>query len=366
MNPRTIPFAAISLLFASTLATPILHAQETVLVTLKLIKSSGAAASVPVALHFPATCAACSVIDDPAYARQNTREVILAMRVSKSTALPLEITTPAGSFRRVLLETVDLPFSATATGMVVTLPAQIADRPDSGELQTHLYWPGIELRFEHADPARRAGDYATGTFPLTERRAAQNLEFGLLEAIRRLGLDHYVDDDNLGRLFLMGFDTNYPHGHLDSPPHFHLSFWLPTFHGTGTITPHLYLTPQGLISHSITGPYRVPTVQNEDYLPGIPFHVVDSLGHPIYTLTITHAGALTFARFDGPTCTLTPIPNGPQPGFASGTTVTCPNFPPLTVQVEDDLTQGEIHEIINNHPAATYHYDPDSGLQTYP
>ncbi len=33
------------------------------------------------------------------------------------------------------------------------------------------------LRFEHADPARRAGDYATGLFPTVQRAAANVLEF---------------------------------------------------------------------------------------------------------------------------------------------------------------------------------------------
>jgi hypothetical protein len=51
---------------------------------------------------------------------------------------------------------------------------------------------GMTTRFEHADPVRRAGAYATGTFPAVERQAANNLTFALREVVRRLDLGTYV------------------------------------------------------------------------------------------------------------------------------------------------------------------------------
>jgi hypothetical protein len=329
----------------------------TVLVTLKLMKTASAPAELPVRLEFPASCAACQAVDDPAYARQNSREAVLAMRVPLSTALELRVSTDARAFRRVLLETTDLAFAHDANGLSFTLPAQIADRPDSGELQTHLYWQGVELRFEHADPARRAGDYATGEFPAVQRQAAANLEFGLLEAIRRLGLDHYVDDENLGRLFLMGFDTNYPHGHRDSPPHFHLALWLPNYKGTGSMIPHLYLTPEGLISHSLAGAYRAPLGMPLDFQPGKAFTAFDNLGRPVFSLTITPEGWLTLGRLDGQQCALKPVGHG----FASGVAVACPSFAPLSVSAEDDLDAATLRESVDGKIAAAWRYDPDCG-----
>jgi hypothetical protein len=157
----------------------------------------------------------------------------------------------------------DLQFQQDPKRLSFTLPSQIADRVNPGEFQSHLYWPGVELRLEHADPARRAGDYSTGEFPTVQRQAASNLEFGLLEAIRRLGLDHDVDDQNLGRLFLMGFDTNYPHGHHDSPPHFHLALWLSDYRAYGSLIPHFYLTSEGLIKNSVVTPYPWPIKPSE-------------------------------------------------------------------------------------------------------
>jgi hypothetical protein len=44
------------------------------------------------------------------------------------------------------------------------------------------------LRFEHADPARLAGDYAGKPLPKVQREAANVLEFAEREAIREIGL----------------------------------------------------------------------------------------------------------------------------------------------------------------------------------
>ncbi|MBB6142987.1 hypothetical protein HNQ77_000931 [Silvibacterium bohemicum] len=336
-------------------------AESTVLVTLKLVKTTTAPADLPVAIDFPSTCKACQLVEDPAYARQNTREVILAMRVPVSTPIPLRVRTDASAFRRVTLETVDLSFERSSGGLRFIVPSQIADRVNSGEFQTHLYWQGVELRLEHGDPARRAGDYTEGVFPDVQRRAASNLEFGLLEAIRRLGLDHYVDDQNLGRLFLMGFDTNYPHGHHDSPPHFHLALWLPNYRGGASLIPHFYLTPQGLIANSIVMPYDWP-IKSAEYKAGESFSVTDMLVRPVYSLTITPEGWLNIARFDGAQCSLQPLATG----FDSGVKVACPNFSPFSIQVDDDISSGQIRESIDGEKSKIFYYDPDTGALLQP
>lgn len=196
---------------------------------------------------------------------------------------------------------------------------------------------------------------------MKQRAAAANLEFGLLEAIRRLGLDHYVDDENLGRLFLMGFDTNYPHGHLDSPPHMHLTLWLPNYHATGSAIPHIYLTDEGLISHSLVGIFH-GSIPSQDYKPNDKFIAADNLGRPIFTLTITPEGWLNFARFDGATCAIVPTGHG----FDTGTKVSCPSFPPVNIAVEDDLTHGAIQVHVDGALAESFLYDSDTGLVLQP
>jgi hypothetical protein len=350
-----------SIIFCAFLVAPLARTEDDVLVTLKLVKTANARANVPIKVGFPLTCGTCKVVDDPAYARQNLREVILAVRIPRSTSIRLQLSTDAAAFQRVVLETMDLAFQATQSSLSFTVPSQVADRVNSGEFQTHLYWPGVELRFEHGDPARRAGDYSSGEFPAVQRKAASNLEFGLLEAIRRLGLDHYVDDQNLGRLFLMGFDTNYPHGHLDSPPHIHLTLWLPNYEGTNSEIPHTYLTADGLISHSTVAIYKSP-MPFQDYKPGMPFVAIDDLGRPIFSLTITSEGWLDIGRFDGKTCNLVPTGHG----FDSGIKVSCPDFPTLTLHVDDDMTMGEIREVIDDKAITIFHYDPHTGALLQP
>lgn len=343
------------------LAAPIARAEDTVLVTLKLVKS--VSAPLPVRVEFRNICSVCATVEDPAYSRQNAREIVLAVRLPKSTSIDLRILTRPDAIRRVLLETTDLAFTRQSTGLDFTVPSQFADRINSGEFQTHLYWPGVELRFEHADPERRAGNYATGDFPLIQRQAAANLEFGLLDAIGKLGIDHYVDSQNLGRLWLMGFDTDYPHGHLDSPPHLHLAMWLLGYHGVGSMMPHLYISPQGLITHSLVGQSGwANQLESMDYTANQPFTPMDRLGRPVFTLTITQEGWLTLSRPDGLSCALQPLASG----FQSGVKVGCSGFPIDAIQVEDDLAKAEIRETVNAVPAATFHYDSDTGALLQP
>ncbi len=336
--------------------TPAALCEEGVLVTLKLTKTDNAPAAVATKIGFSSACTTCSVVDDQAYARQNAREVILAIRIPRSQPIDLKIATDTSAFRRVTLETVDLPFSKDFGNLRFIVPAQIADRVNSGEFQTHLYWPGIELRLEHGDPTRRAGDYATGDFPSLQRQAASNLEFGLLEAIKRLGLDHYVDDQNLGKLFIMGFDTNFPHGHHDSPAHFHLALWLPNYRGGGSLIPHFYLSPKGRIVNSLVMPYDWP-LKAAEYKAGEPFTASDMLTRPVYSMTITPEGWLNLTRFDGQKCSLKPIGDG----FDSGIEIRCPSFPPMSIKVEDDIEHGQIREVIDGRRTQVFHYDPDTG-----
>ena len=73
---------------------------------------------------------------------------------------------------------------AFSSAQWVALPPVPADAVTAGEVATHIVEPGMVLRFEHADPARRAGDYAGGRFPAVERAAAELLHNPLIERIR--------------------------------------------------------------------------------------------------------------------------------------------------------------------------------------
>ena len=331
---------------------------NTVLVTLRLVKMHSASQSVPVSLSFPASCTDCVAVHAPEYERQNEKEIILAFRIPKSLAIHVNVATESAMIKRVLLEETDLSFSREATGIGVEIPPQIADRVNSGEYQTHLFWRGVELRLEHGDSARKAGAYARDSFPALQRQAASNIEFGLLEAIFRLGLNSYVDDENLGRLFLMGFDTNYPHGHEDYPPHFHLALWLASYKATGSTIPHIYLSSTGSVINSTVGVYGwKDSPMGKTFSLGESFTSIDALGRPVFTITPEKDGSIGLARFDGVQCKLVPIGTG----FGQGGVLNCPAFPPVSVRAEDDIEHGLITESMDGKIARQFHYDPDSG-----
>ena len=99
-----------------------------------------------------------------------------------------------------------------------------------------------------------------------------------------------------------------------------------------------------------------------DHAANKPFTPMDKLGRPVFTLTITREGGLTLARPDGLSCALQPLASG----FHSGVKVTCAGFTPDAIQVEGDLAKAEIRETINGVPAATFHFDFDTGALLQP
>lgn len=328
---------------------------QQVLITLALMKQGSAPKSMPYSIVFHNSCTECEGVNDDAYAKQDAREIIVAMRVPRSTQLPLVVKVEPSAIRRILIEGSDLAFTRVADGLSMTLPAQAEDRINSGEFQTHLYWPGIDLRFEHADPERRSGKYADGPWPAVERQAAANLEFAQREAIRMLGLGSYVASQNIGTIDLMGFDTNDPHGHEDWPPHMHMILWWPTVKGTGSLVAHYYISPRGLLTHTIAGPIGAIGVQAE-FPIGSTFTDTDINGDGIYSHTVTQDGWLGLGRAGGSKCLVKPAGSG----FQDDAIVECPGFASRRVRVDDDVDKGVLRVWIGD-STETYRYDADSG-----
>ena len=65
-----------------------------------------------------------------------------------------------------------------------------------------------------------AGPYAGYPFPTNEIKAADNFVFAVREALPLLGLDR--PEAMEGSVWLGTFDSNFPNGHTDFPPHFHV------------------------------------------------------------------------------------------------------------------------------------------------
>jgi len=299
-------------------------------------------------------------VSDTAYHGENPREIYFHVSVPTNRAVIPNIRVDVGgtAIRDVIVEKNRVRFTAAAGVVTFDLPVVFRARSSTVEVQTSLEWPGMVLRIEHAFPERRAGKYATGEFPGVQRAAALNLEFGLREAIRELKLDREVASRGLGKIHLMGFDTNDPLGHEDYPPHIHLILRWPNF--AGSQAPHYYINGEGRllpdISVTIDG---MPHIAATHFGRGVWLPAIDYLGEALYETLVADDGGLTLRRPGGAACTLKPSDAGDR-GFASGAVADCGSSAVYRVQASDDTELGEIHVHVNSRPAEVYRYDVDT------
>ncbi len=346
-----------SLLLAS--ATPALasdadaDAIDRVRIVLKFVKREAA----PAIRFDPASCPACRPVATPLFDADNLRETVIALEVPRRRSLELVFRAAPAAVRRVILESGDVPFRAQRGGIVVAIPPVAGDAITAAEVATHIVEPGMVLRFEHADPARRAGAYATGPFPVVQRRAADHLEFAEREVVRQLDLGTEVERDGLGSIQIMGFDTNAPHGHVDAPPHVHMHLRWPD--DTGTQIGHFYIGPDGLLTHNVVGVKGIGGVQRR-FGRGETFTTIGRDGREVYSHRITPEGWLTIGRPGTAPCILRPAGHG---GFDTGALVACPGQAPVRITVTDDpgvltVVTGTITEV--------FRYDVDTGALLSP
>ena len=78
----------------------------------------------------------------------------------------------------------------------------------------------VSTSLAHHLEGMQAGPYAKYHFPSNEARAVANFVFALREGFRRVGFDR--KEAFFGRIWLGGFDSNFPGGHTDFPPHLHI------------------------------------------------------------------------------------------------------------------------------------------------
>jgi hypothetical protein len=303
----------------------------------------------------PPDCAGCVVLSGTPYQGRNRRELFFHARVPANQPILRGVLVRTDTaVACVIVEKQRVPFSAEAGAVRFDLPVAVKARSSTMEVQTHLEWPGIVLRVEHAFPDRRAGKYATGRWPAVERAAALHLEFGLREAIRALGLDREVADKGLGKLHLMGFDTNNPLGHEDYPPHIHLILRWPHF--AGSQAPHFYLSEKGRLRGTMVTIDGMPHIAATTVPDGRSLPAVDYLGNTLYETVVTEDGGLMLRRPGGKSCRLEPEGDG----FASGARVACDGREAITVRASDDTDRGELRVTVGAVAPEVYRYDVDT------
>ncbi|MGB6431742.1 MAG: hypothetical protein WBF06_14240 [Candidatus Acidiferrales bacterium] len=335
---------------------------DTTIVGIKLMKSQRGAPATHATIDVPADCPQCSVLHGPFYEGQNAWEVFFYLRVptSEKSISGIRVDPGGVAVRAVIVEKDSIPFSQHGNFIDFELPVNPRERSSTLELQTMLEWPGLTVRIEHAYKDRRAGPYAKGPWPGTERQAALNLEFGLREAIRFLGLDQEVYSQGLGTIHLMGFDTNYPLGHEDSPPHIHIILRWPHF--AGSQAPHLYLTSAGLLRGTVVTVDGLPDIGKTTVPDGTPFPAMDYLGQEVYRTTVEHDGTLLIERpgTKPAACRLSPAESASRIGFAAGVTVHCDGAADAHVRALDNTELGELQVWVNSNPPEDYRYSPDT------
>ena len=361
-DPRRILGGAACLLLASyfvpTTATG--QAPSLAVVGIKLIKSTADQSTHSFQVQLPTDCGECSLVNDPAYRGENPREIYFHVRVPSKQPIIRNIVVDVGAcaIGAVIVEKNRIPFTRDGGVVQFDLPVAPRARSSTVEVQTSLEWPGIVLRIEHAFPERRAGKYAAGEFPGIQRAAALNLEFGLREAIRDLKLDQEVASRGLGKLHLMGFDTNNPLGHEDYPPHIHLILRWPNF--AGSQAPHYYLGANGRllpdVSVTIDG---MPHIAVSHFGQGTWLPAIDYPGETLYETLIGDHGEFTLRRPGAASCTLRPS-EAAERGFANGVAVTCSSGAVYHVHAVDNTELGEVRVSVNSDAAEVYRYDVDT------
>jgi hypothetical protein len=337
----------------------------TTIVGIKLMKSQRGAIAAHAAIEAPADCAQCTVLHGPFYEGQNSWEIFFYLRVpiAEKTISGIRVRSGGIAVRAVIVEKNSIPFAQHGNSVEFDLPVDPRERSSTLELQTNLEWPGLTVRIEHAYKDRRAGTYAKGAWPATERQAALNLEFGLREAIRSLGLDQEVYTQGLGTIHLMGFDTNDPLGHEDSPPHIHIILRWPHF--AGSQAPHLYLTSVGLIHGDVVTVDGLPDLAKTTVPDGTAFPAIDYLGQETYQITVERDGTLLLERpgTKSAACHLYPTQSAQSAtkiGFAAGVTVRCDGATAIHVHALDNTELGELQVWIDSNAPEVYRYSPDT------
>ena len=340
----------------------------------KVLKTAGAG-TVDWAVELPADCRGCRLENNAFTSGQNAREFyfhfIAPGPPDKISALQIKV--DPSKVRSVLVGHRRVSFERRRDRIVLDAPANgplLSDLADFHTLPsyapgdvtdryTYLDTPSVQTRIEHADKERRAGPYAKGPWPATQRQAALNLEFGAREAIVALGIDRTIRERGFGTILLMGFDTNYPtlspdEAHDDDPPHWHMHFsWShdPVIRQIG----HFYIGTDGLLTENLVS--DVTTKDLTHYARGASHETRTESGSLLYRQTVTPQGFFNLSADQG-SCQLQPVAQG----FQSGVDVLCTvGGYHHRVRAEDDVDAGRIRVFVDDRLREEHMYDVDSG-----
>ncbi|MDO4856552.1 MAG: hypothetical protein Q4A17_01235 [Thermoguttaceae bacterium] len=99
-------------------------------------------------------------------------------------------------------------------------------RMNAGRTPTHFsgtlpHFGAVEVCVFHNVPGVQAGPYRGLPYPEPQIQAHLNFMFASLEMMREMGFTDSAEAVK-GQINIYGFETNFPNGHVDFPPHFHI------------------------------------------------------------------------------------------------------------------------------------------------
>lgn len=288
--------------------------------------------------------------EDPRYCTDNPFETILCLIVPEMTEQILQFQL-AAPVRRVVLGNNDLAFETTRDSLTITLPPLSKHTDRTADMHMIVPFEGVDLRVEVPNELQANGKYSTDDFPNKARQAATVLEFALLEAVQRLGLDQTIGQGPCGPIYIMGFDTNNPCGHTDWPPHVHLHMARPSL---GAPIGHYYFDDNLRVSHNAMYA-RGSGVPKDTFREGEHCPHLAPDGSVLFDLMITQDGGFELADADGRTVRIAALSDGFDRGArvlaGEGTTI-----------IKADLKIGTGEVVMTRDGAATgYLYDQDTG-----
>ena len=214
----------------------------------------------------------------------------------------------------------------------------------------------VSSSLSHHLEGMQAGPYKDYPFPSNEVKAVANFVFALREGFRRIGFDRKEAFD--GRIWLGGFDSNFPNGHNDFPPHFHL---IPSARD-GTQVHHFYVDPKDgrITSDCYQDMSCVMDVWDRvtTFRPGDTFPAYDGHGHVAFRVKLLSNGTGLEVVLNGSTQRFRIAGERPC-DFVDVLLPQADSWRAVkTVAVRDDPVTGTMET-----PEGTIHYDPSTGAR---
>jgi len=305
------------------------------------------------------------LLDGEALSGENGREFFFTLEGPADSALPaVEVRWPGVRIARVLGADGPVDLGDGVTRFTVRRGAV-----PTGVRTTLKTGRNIYLCVFHNWEVRRAGPYREGPWPAAAIQAQLNYLLAAREAAKLMGLAEAEDPGFTGDVRLYGFETNFPNGHVDHPPHFHIMLGWPGWQGTQAT--HFRLDADGRILHNqLQVDYGGGKTEAKSFAPGEVCRPVDREGRVGFELAVATDGQ--GLSWHWPAGKVTYLLRAVAGGAAEAVEVCAAAEgggwePRLRVRAEDDAVHGELRVTLTptGGPSTTevVRYDPDTGAE---